>query len=550
MNNIKQKKKKKPLSYKCSHRLALFYSQFTVPKMTENKDELAMVVPLMITISIVTLGVLWYKFTLSTSSQSPPLPPGPRSLPVVGYLPFLGRDLHNKFTNMAHTYGPIFKFYLGSKLHVVINTPELAKEVVRDQDETFANRDLTIAASAITYGGQDLVFSKNNATWRNLRKIFVHEVLSNKNLKACSSFRRDEVRKTIKNVFSKIGTDVNISEIAFLTEANVITRMVWDDTSYIGEKGINLGVELQTIASNITKIMGQPNLSDFFPTLAWFDLQGVERNMKNVAKKRDQIFESIIEDRIKSNNKMSPDGIRHEGNKDFLQILLDIKDQQGLNITQVKALLSDFMIAGTETTTRLIEWVMANIMRNHKVMKKIQEELVEIVGLNNMVEESHLPKLQYLDATIKETFRLHPIAPILLPRVPSKDCVVGGYTIPKGCVIFLNAISIHRNPQYWDNPSEFNPGRFLANEGTNKWDYNGNDLKFLPFGSGRRLCPGVPLAQKMQMLILASLLHSFDWSLPNGEEHDLSESFGITLKKTKPLIAIPYQRLPDASLYM
>ncbi|MFS7916970.1 putative cytochrome P450 [Helianthus anomalus] len=326
--------------------------------------------------------------------------------------------------------------------------------------------------------------------------------------------------------------------------------MVWDDTPYIGEKGINLGVELQTMASNITKIMGQPNLSDFFPTLAWFDLQGVERNMKNVAKKRDQIFESIIEDRIKSNNKMSPDGILHEGNKDLLQILLDLEDQQDLNMTQVKALLSDFMIAGTETTTSLIEWAMANIMRNNKVMKKIQEELVEIVGLNNMVEESHLPKLQYLDATIKETFRLHPIAPILLPRVPSKDCVVGGYTIPKGCVIFLNVISIHRNPQCWDKPLEFKPERFLANEGTNKWDYNGNDLKFLPFGSGRRLCPCVPLAEKMQMLILASLLHSFDWSLPNAEEHDLSESFGITLKKTKPLIAIPYQRLPDASLYM
>ncbi|MFS7916964.1 putative cytochrome P450 [Helianthus anomalus] len=308
--------------------------------MTENKHELAMVVPLAITISIVMLGVLWYKLTLSSSSRSPPLPPGPRSLPVVGYLPFLGRDLHKEFTNMAHTYGPIFKLYLGSKLHVVINTPELAKEVVRDQDETFANRDLTVAASIIAYEGQNLIFSKNNATWRNLRKIFVHEVLSNKNLKACSSFRRDEVRKSIKNVFSKIGTNVDIREIAFLTEANVITRMMWDNVSYIGEKGINLGVELQTMASNITKILGHPNLSDFFPTLAWFDLQGVERNMKKEVKKRGQIFESIIEDRIKSNNKMSPDGIRHEENKDFLQILLDLKDQQDLNMTQVKALLS------------------------------------------------------------------------------------------------------------------------------------------------------------------------------------------------------------------
>ncbi|KAJ0799860.1 putative cytochrome P450 [Helianthus annuus] len=97
---------------------------------------------------------------------------------------------------------------------------------------------------------------------------------------------------------------------------------------------------------------------------------------------------------------------------------------------------------------------------------------------------------------------------------------------------------------------EFNPDRFLANEGTNEWDYHGNNLKFFPFGLGRRMCPGVPLAEEMQMFILASLLHSFDWSLPNGEEHDITESFGISLKKRKPLIAIPYQRLSNASQYM
>ncbi|KAI3754288.1 hypothetical protein L1987_54069 [Smallanthus sonchifolius] len=513
-----------------------------------NKDEVPIAI-LVITISLVLmLGVSWYK-----STTSPPLPPGPYSLPIVGYLPFLGRDLLTKFTSMAHTYGPIFKFYLGSKLHVVINTPELAKVVVRDLDDIFANRDLTVAASVLTYGGQDLAFSKNNATWRSLRKIFVQEVLSNKNLKACSFFRRDEVRKTIKNVFSNIGKKVDISEIAYLTDANVITRMVWDDTTYKGEKGIHLGADLQTVGSNVIKLLGQPNLSDFFPTLAWFDLQGVERNMKKELKKLDEIFSSIIEYRIESNSKMSQDGVQHEGKKDFLQILLDLKDQNdatSLSLIQVKNLLMDFMIGGTHTTTTLIEWAMTNIMRNHKVMKRVQEELAEIVGLNNMVEESHLPKLQYLHATVKESFRLHPIAPILIPRVPSKDCVVDGYKIPKDSIVILNAFSIHRNPRYWDNPLEFNPERFLANEGTNKWDYTGNNLKFIPFGSGRRSCPGIPLAEKMQMFILASLLHLFDWSLPEGEELDLSESFGLTLKKSKPLIAVPYQRLPDKSLYM
>ncbi|KAF5807069.1 putative cytochrome P450 [Helianthus annuus] len=210
--------------------------------------------------------------------------------------------------------------------------------------------------------------------------------------------------------------------------------------------------------------------------------------------------------------------------------------------------LGDFniMIAGTETTATTVEWAMSNIMQNHNIMKRLQEELVEVVGLNNIVEEHHLPKLKYLDATIKETLRMHSIVPFLIPRSPSKECMVGGYTIPKGCTIILNVWSIHRDPRYWDDPLNFNPERFL----TNKWDYNGNNLIYFPFGSGRRLCAGVPLAEKMLMLILASLLHSFDWSIPKGEKHDLTEIYSIAIKKRKPLTAIPSQRLTDVSLYM
>lgn len=208
------------------------------------------------------------------------------------------------------------------------------------------------------------------------------------------------------------------------------------------------------------------------------------------------------------------------------------------------------MIGGTETTTTLIEWAMAILMQKQNIMKRVQEELTAIVGLNNIVEESHLPNLQYLDVTIKEIFRLYQLVPFLLPRSPSETCTVGGYTIPKGCTVLLNAWSIHRDPRYWDNPLEFNPERFLNYEEINKCDYNGNNMKFMPFGSGRRLCPGVALADKMQKLILASLLHSFNWSLPEGAEHDLSGRLGITLKKAKPLILLPSQRLSDVRLYM
>jgi len=197
----------------------------------------------------------------------------------------------------------------------------------------------------------------------------------------------------------------------------------------------------------------------------------------------------------------------------------------------------------------MIEWAMTEILRNRQVMKKVQDELTEIVGLNNIVEESHLPKLKYLDAVFRETFRLHPPLPFLLPRAPSKTCTVGGYTVPKGSTIFLNVWAIQRDPRYWENPLEFNPERFLNYKGIEKWDYAGTNSKFFPLGSGRRRCPGVGLGEKMMMHALGSLLHSFDWSLPKGHKLDLSDKFGIALKKRKPLIAIPSPRLNDVSLY-
>ncbi|KAL0329621.1 UNVERIFIED_CONTAM: Flavonoid 3'-monooxygenase [Sesamum radiatum] len=180
-------------------------------------------------------------------------------------------------------------------------------------------------------------------------------------------------------------------------------------------------------------------------------------------------------------------------------------------------------------------------------MKKVQNELDKVVGLDNIVEESHIPKLEYLDAVLKETLRLHPIGPFLTPRTPSQSCTIGGYTIPKGSTIFLNVWSIQRNPLAWENPLEFKPERFLDN--TMKWDFNGNNFNYIPFGSGRRVCAGLPLAERMVRFVLASLLHSFEWQLPEGEKLDMSDKLMTALRKKIPLRAIPTPRLSNSYLY-
>ena len=203
------------------------------------------------------------------------------------------------------------------------------------------------------------------------------------------------------------------------------------------------------------------------------------------------------------------------------------------------------VVGGTDTSSNTIEFAMAEMMNNLEVMKRVQEELEAVVGKDNIVEESHIKDLPYLQAVMKETLRLHPTLPLLVPHCPSETCTVGGYTVPKGSRVFINAWAIHRDPSYWDKPLEFDPSRFL----NGKWDYSGSDFNYFPFGSGRRICAGTAMAERMVMYSLATLVHSFDWRLPEGGRLDVSEKFGIVLKKKTPLVAIPLPRLSNPVLY-
>ncbi|KAI3453589.1 hypothetical protein Pfo_010252 [Paulownia fortunei] len=481
----------------------------------------------------------------STSTRSP----GPANS---GYLPFLNPNLHHQFTELAHNYGPIYKLWLGSKLIVVISSPSLIKQVVRDQDTIFANRDPPVAALVAT-GGIDILWSPYGPYWRDMRKLFVREMLSNNNLQASYELRKEEVRKVIRNVNTKIGKPIEIGELIFLTELRVIMSLLWGGMMDEEERE-RLGAEFREKVSKLVDLLGKPNVSDFFPCLARFDVHGIEKEMRALLPGVEEILDSVIDERMKMMTAGQVEGEERstERRKDFLGILLELKEQEvgersSFGMAQIKAILMDIVVGGTDTTATTVEWVMAELLHNPGVMEKVQQELTDVVGVNNIVEESYISKLHYLDAVVKETLRLHPPLPLLVPRFPSQSCIIGGFTIPKESRVFLNMWSIQMDPQVWENPSEFQPDRFL--NGTGNFDYMGNSFQYLPFGSGRRVCPGLPLAERMVMYLLATLLHSFEWRLPEGERIDLSENFGIVMRKRTPLFAIPYQRLPYLNLY-
>ncbi|KAK5813186.1 labd-13Z-ene-9,15,16-triol synthase, chloroplastic-like [Gossypium arboreum] len=414
-----------------------------------------------------------------------------------------------------------------------------------------------------------------------LRRIFVHEMQSNANLDAFYAIRRNQVKKSIKDVYGKNGTTIDVRMLAYSTVINMMTSMFWGGTLE-GDIGANINAQFRDAVSELLIIWGKPNISDFFPFLASFDIQGIQGDMKRASRWMEKIFDFVIDPRTKNNTNIS--------NNDFLDFLLEFKDHEtgkSLSRPQIKALScgvvspfnyvlssllyymsppwqnlspllviyfvcsifngQDIVIGGTGTTSTSFEWTMAELMLHPEVMKKTQEELTKVVGDANVVEEYHFHKLPYLQAVVKETLRLHPSAPLLLPRCPSQTCTLGGYTIPKGAKVFLNAWAMHRDSQLWENPYEFRPERFVGD--SNKLDFSGNKFHYIPFGSGRRMCAGLHLGERMLMYTLATFLHMFHWKVPDGEKPDTGEKFGIVLEKSTPLIVLPTPRLNNLKLY-
>ncbi|XP_010264178.1 PREDICTED: flavonoid 3'-monooxygenase-like [Nelumbo nucifera] len=507
------------------------------------------ILPLLVTI----ICIAWYKWVTKDAvdkRSNPPLPSGPRDLPLVGSLPFLSADLHRCFAELAQTYGPIMKIQLGGKLCIVVSSSSLAGEIMRDHETVFVNRDVSPAADIFSYGGSDMVFSLYGPQWRAIRSVCVKEMLNKTRLDACYSLRRREARGMLSRLYSKVGTPINVGERMFETISNVIMSMLWGGTLNEEERSI-VGVESRKATKEFSALLGRPDISDLFPVLAWFDIQGVKRKTKRIHIRLDQLCQSVIDRRIEIERQQTEES-NGQQRKDLVQFLLQLNKEgdpkRPMTSVMMKALLLDVLLAGSETSATTVEWAMAEMMQHPEILRKVQVELEEVVGMNNVVEESHLPKLQYLNAVIKETLRLHTTLPLILPRRAAQTCIIGGYTIPEGARVFVNLWAIHRDPTNWDNPSQFQPERFL-NE-TNNWDFNGNDFRYFPFGSGKRICVGVPMARRMVPYILASLLHSFDWKITEEMELDLSEKFGLSIRPAKPVFAIPTPRLSNIQLYV
>ncbi|KAB2615518.1 cytochrome P450 71D9-like [Pyrus ussuriensis x Pyrus communis] len=452
----------------------------------------------------------------NTNNYPSNLPLGPWKLPFIGNLhQLIGCLPHYGLRDLAEKYGPLLHLRLGEVSTIIVSSAEFAKEVMKTHDVIFASRPQILATRILSYGSTNITFAPYGDYWRQLRKICTLELLSTERVQSYQLVREEDI--TSRAAFGKKTRD--------------------------HEKFIY-------VAEEAGKVAGGFALADLYPSVSLLHLvSGIRPKLERGHKQADRIMENIINEHQKDLE--TTKNVEGESVEDLVHVLLKFHEHGGalefsLTTNNIKAVIFDVFSAGSETSATTVDWAISEMMKNPRVRKKAQREVREVFNRKGKADETSIREMKYLNAVIKETLRLHPSVPLLLPREWGEKCDIGGYGIPVKSKVIVNAWAIGRDPKYWTEPERFKPERFLDSS----IDYKGTNFEYIPFGAGRRICPGILYGLANVELPLALLLYHFDWKLPDGTKHedlDMTETFGIAVRRKQDLhlIPIPYHPPPN-----
>ncbi|XP_065864579.1 cytochrome P450 83B1-like [Euphorbia lathyris] len=460
------------------------------------------------------------------------LPPGPQGLPFIGNLLQLDNStLHLYLWRLSQKYGSLMSLRLGSRKVLVVSSSKMAKEVMKTHDLLFCSRPSFLGQQKLSYNGSDIAVSPYNAYWREMRRICIVHLFSSTKVQTFRPIREYQVSSMLQKIseLAVASKPVNLSEEMMSLTSIIICRVGFG--MRIDEKGIQRSRFHELIAET-QALFTTFFVSDYFPVLGFIDkLTGLIRRLEKNFQDFDIFYEQIIKEHL------DPTRPKPE-QEDILDVLLQIcKDRSfkiQLTFDHIKAVLMNVFVAGTDTSAAVVIWVMTFLMKNPAAMKRAQEEVRDVAGKKGFVDEDDVQQLLYLKAVIKETMRLQPPAPLLLPRELSENCKLDGYDIAAKTIVYVNAYAIGRDPEVWQNPEEFCPERFIGNS----IDLKGQDFELIPFGAGRRICPGMHMGLATAELSLANLLYKFNWELPDGiqsEDIDMDVKPGVTMHKKNAL---------------
>nr|AGO03789.1 germacrene A oxidase [Tanacetum cinerariifolium]AXL93709.1 Cytochrome P450 [Tanacetum cinerariifolium] len=486
-----------------------------------------MALSLTTSIALATILFFVYKFATRSKSTKNSLPE-PWRLPIIGHMHHLiGTIPHRGVMDLARKYGSLMHLQLGEVSTIVVSSPKWAKEILTTYDITFANRPETLTGEIVAYHNTDIVLAPYGEYWRQLRKLCTLELLSVKKVKSFQSLREEECWNLVQEIkASGSGRPVNLSENIFKLIATILSRAAFG-------KGIRDQKEFTEIVKEILRQTGGFDVADIFPSKKFLHhLSGKRARLTSIHTKLDNLINNLVaEHTVKTSSKT---------NETLLDVLLRLKDSAEFPLTadNVKAIILDMFGAGTDTSSATIEWAISELIKCPRAMEKVQVELRKALNGKERIHEEDIQELSYLNLVIKETLRLHPPLPLVMPRECRQPVNLAGYDIPNKTKLIVNVFAINRDPEYWKDAETFIPERFENSSTT----VMGAEYEYLPFGAGRRMCPGAALGLANVQLPLANILYHFNWKLPNGASYDqidMTESFGATVQRKTELLLVP-----------
>ncbi|XP_071703174.1 cytochrome P450 71D9-like isoform X2 [Rutidosis leptorrhynchoides] len=439
-----------------------------------------------------------------SQNSTPGLPPGPWKLPLIGSIHHLGSSLpHQRFKNLAGKYGPLMHLQLGELSVVVVSSPETAKQVMKTHDVNFADRPYLLANAIITGDAANISFSPHGDNWRRLRKICSQVLLSPTRVQSFGLTREQEVSNLIKAISEHIGEEINLGERIFSTTYGITAKLALGKKCKDQDAFIELVNEATAAAAGF-------NVSDLYPSSTLLpSLTGFKAKLENLHRRYDEILGSIIQEH--KDKKVNADE-----DEDLVDVLMKFEENGDaefpLAVGDIKAVIMDIFSGGSETSATTVEWAMTEMLKNPRILEKAQTEIRQVVNKRGTTDGACIQELEFLKMIIKETLRLHPSTPLLLPRESRERCEINGYQIPAKTKVIVNAWAIGRDSNWWKEPEKFDPERFVSSS----VDFRGLNFEFIPFGAGRRVCPGMNFGLANVELQLIKLLYHFDWKLPDG----------------------------------
>ncbi|XP_061370594.1 cytochrome P450 705A12-like [Gastrolobium bilobum] len=492
------------------------------------------------------------KHTTTTTTTVLRLPPSPPSIPLIGHLHLLTPSLHKSFQTLSSKHGPLLHLNLGpSRRLLLVSSAATAADIFKTHDLAFSSRPAFAFAEKLPYGNSGFITAPYGPYWRFMKKLFVTELMSSRQMERSKTIRAQEIELLLKRVFENARSNAALdlgSEFMKFTN-NVTCRMAM--STRCSEK-FEDAERIRKLVKESFELAAKLCFGDVLGPFKELSFWVYGKKATDLSMRYDELLEKLLKEH--EERRLVGGNGGDEIERDLMDILLDVYHgacaEYKITRTHIKAFFLDLFIGGTDTSAEAMQWTMAELLNHPEAFKKVRNEIELVTGNVRLVEESDIPNLPYLQAVVKETLRLYPPAPVAT-RECRQDCKINGYDVPAKTAVAINLYAIMRDKDSWDDPNEFHPERFLVslkeqedddpsdhqNDATKRMNFN-----FVPFGAGRRGCPGTTLAFNMINTVVAAMVQCFDWKIGEdgkGEKVDMQSGSGMSLSMVHPLICLP-----------